>query len=196
MLNDMVLHHQLPFCDDPAVEGIACNVYEELKRLNRMKEIKRVEKDRQKHLQGEREGKDHSLSLPDYVTIDADSVKNLHARTIGAEQVCVSTLQKLKLRDFLNSKGWKKRDIDIAFVQIASCAIYPYSELRTVRALRENSAVCEIVEIDPNTIIKDDLYGSARNLYELHEELETWLYNHTRSLFAMDDKILLFDYVF
>jgi len=44
MLNDMILHHQLPFCDNPAMEGTAYNIYEELKRLNRIKKIKRMEK--------------------------------------------------------------------------------------------------------------------------------------------------------
>ncbi len=189
----MVLHHQLPLCEDTAVMDIAHKVYEELKRLNRIGEIKRVEEDRQKHLREQPARENNSSPVSDYLTIDADSVKNLHARTIGAEQVCISTLEKLKVRDFLKSKGWKKRDIDIALVQIACRAIYPYSELRTVKVLRENSAVCEIVGIDPFTITKDDLYRSAHNLFELQEDLELWLYNRTRSLFAMDDKILLFD---
>ena len=193
VLNDMVLHHQLPLCEDTAVMDIAHKVYEELKRLNRIGEIKRMEEDRQKHIQEQPVRENNSSPVSEYVTINADSVKNLHARTIGAEQVCISTLEKLKVRDFLKSKGWKKRDIDIALVQIACRAIYPYSELRTVKVLRENSAVCEIVGIDPFAITKDDLYRSAHNLYGLHEDLEMWLYNRTRSLFAMDDKILLFD---
>ncbi|MBP8966627.1 MAG: hypothetical protein KBG33_04445, partial [Paludibacteraceae bacterium] len=103
VLNEMVLHHQLPLCEDSAVMDIAHKVYEELKRLNRIGEIKRVEEDRQKHLREQPARENNSSLISDYLTIDADSIKNLHARTIGAEQVCISTLEKLKVRDFLKS---------------------------------------------------------------------------------------------
>ena len=46
-------------------------------------------------------------------------------------------------------------------------AIYPGSELRTVRCLQENSALCELLGIHPEDITKDTLYRSVRKLWDI-----------------------------
>lgn len=50
--------------------------------------------------------------------------------------------------------------------------LYPYSELKTVDYLRENSAWCEMFNINPAKVTKDVLYKSAKNLYYVHREME------------------------
>jgi hypothetical protein len=73
----------------------------------------------------------------------------------------------------------------------ANRSIYPFSEYKTVRILHENSALCELLDFEPEEITKDKLYRSSLRLYELHQELENWLSNQVRTLFGIENKILL-----
>jgi hypothetical protein len=43
-------------------------------------------------------------------------------------------------------------------MQIAARTIYPFSEYKTVRVLRDNSALCELIGIATTSITKDKLY--------------------------------------
>ena len=78
-------------------------------------------------------------------------------------------------------------------MQIIARAIYPYSELKTVRYLQENTALAEMFGIAREKITKDALYKSARHLWEEHRGLEDWLHSRVCSLFGIEEKILLFD---
>lgn len=123
-------------------------------------------------------------------------LKSLHpemARSIGAEHICLNTIKHLGIREFLMSMGWTKDKIDIALVQIIARAIYPYSEYRTVRYLRENSAVCELFGLNPEKITKDTLYKGSHDLYRVHKEMEDYLHRRVCNLFNINEKILIFD---
>ena len=115
------------------------------------------------------------------------------ARSVGAEHVCSQTLEKLGLKGFLMRSGWPEGKARLAMAQIAARAIFRCSELRTVRCLRENSALCEIYGMDPAGITKDTLYKGALDLYGLHREIEDYLHRTVCDLFNIEDKILLFD---
>lgn len=69
------------------------------------------------------------------MTVRLSSLVQRQAHTIGPEAVCRSTLSVLKIREFLNSKGWSHDQVDLALMQIVARALYPYSELKTVRNL-------------------------------------------------------------
>jgi hypothetical protein len=140
-------------------------------------EVRRKEEERQRKL----------------VTIRLDSLCQLQSRQIGAEHVCYSTLKQLGVGDLLRSKGWSRERTDIALMQILARTIYPYSELKTVSYLRENSALCEMFHIPVDTVTKDMLYRSAKDLYSIHRELEDYLHERVCNLFDLEDKILLFD---
>lgn len=82
-------------------------------------------------------------------------VKSLHpemSRAIGAEHICLDTVRRLGMREFLENRGWSRERVDTALVQIISRAIYPYTEYKTVSYLRENSAVCEMFGLNPDKI--------------------------------------------
>ena len=102
--------------------------------------------------------------MRDMVTIRLDSLTQRHARTIGPEAICRSTACVLGMREFLNSKGWSREDVDLALMQIIARAIYPFSELKTVRCLQGNSALLEMFKMDKARVTKDALYESARRL--------------------------------
>ena len=129
----------------------------------------------------------------DLVTIRLSSLVQKQARTIGPEAVCRSTLCLLKVREFLSSRGWSREQVDLALMQIIARAIYPFSELKTVRYLQGNSALPEMFKIERRKVTKDALYQSAQRLWEVHREMEDFLHERVRSMFNLEEKILLLD---
>lgn len=127
------------------------------------------------------------------VAVKLETLTQHEARIIGCENLCNSTMRMLGVRKYLNSKGWKHEDVNLALMQIIARAIYPYSELKTVRYLRENTALAEMFGIPKEKITKDALYKSARRLWEEHLGLEDWLHDRVCSMFGIEEKILLFD---
>ena len=129
----------------------------------------------------------------DLVTISIKSMVQKEARTIGPEAICRSTVKMLKIREFLSSKGWSREQADLALMQIIARAIYPFSELKTVRCLRDNSALLEMFKLDRKKVTKDALYQSAIRLWEVRREMEDFLHDRVRSMFNLEEKILLMD---
>jgi len=127
------------------------------------------------------------------VAVKLETLTQHEARVIGCENLCNSTMRLLDVHKYLNSKGWKSEEINLALMQIIARAIYPYSELKTVRYLRENTALAEMFGVPKEKITKDALYKSARRLWEEHRGLEDWLHDRVCSMFGIEEKILLFD---
>ena len=123
----------------------------------------------------------------------ADSIKNKNVREVGAEWLSLQALQQLNIDTFLKSKGWNEAQINLALTQIISRAVYPASELKTAKWIKENSAVCELTGYPVERITKDKLYTSALDLYAVKNELETFLSTKTNQLFDLQDKIYLYD---
>lgn len=63
--------------------------------------------------------------------VDVDTLKHKDAREIGAEWMCYQALEQLKLSKKLTSLGWEEEAVKLAFTQIISRAVYPFSENRT-----------------------------------------------------------------
>lgn len=129
----------------------------------------------------------------DWQVIDIDSLKNKDVREVGAEWLCYQAIKQLKIDRFLESKGWCQQKISLALTHMISRAVYPASELKTSRWIRENSAVCEVTGYDIKKITKDRLYGISHSLYSLKEPLEQFLSHRTNELFDLQDKIILYD---
>ena len=125
--------------------------------------------------------------------VDIDTIVHTNVREIGAEWICYNTWNKLKLTEFLQSKGWNETQIKLAATQVISRAVYPASELKTSNWIKENSAICEVTGYDMEQITKDKLYDSALKLYEVKDDLEKHLSQRTNDLFELDDKIILYD---
>ena len=86
------------------------------------------------------------------VMVKRSSLRQKTARTVGAENICLDTVKQLAIRQFLTSHGFSEIQTDMAIMQIIARAIYPGSELRTVRCLQENSALCELLGISPENV--------------------------------------------
>ena len=125
--------------------------------------------------------------------VDIDTIKHRDVRETGAEWIGHQSWQKLQLTEVLVNKGWTEEQVQLAATQVISRAVYPASELKTARWIKENSAVCELTGYDVEKVTKDKLYQSALSLYTLKDELEKHLSKRTNELFDIEDKIMLYD---
>ena len=89
------------------------------------------------------------------VAVKFETLTQHEARIIGCENLCNSTMRMLDIRKYLTSRGWKRDQINFALMQIIARAIYPYSELKTVRYLRENTALAEMFGIEEKILLFD-----------------------------------------
>ena len=93
--------------------------------------------------------------------VNIDTVKHQDVREIGAEWIVYNAWKKLELTQLLINRGWTEEQVQLAATQVISRAVYPASELKTTRWIKENSAVCELTGYDIEKITKDRLYQSA-----------------------------------
>ena len=125
--------------------------------------------------------------------VNMDTVQHSNAREIGAENIAHQTWDKLQLTSLLLSHGFTQGQAMLAATQVVSRAVYPASELKTARWIKENSAVGELTGYDINKVTKDKLYESALHLYQVKDALEKHLSIRTNGLFDLADKIILYD---
>jgi hypothetical protein len=125
--------------------------------------------------------------------VNIDSIKHRDVKEVGAEWLSLQALEQLKVQEFLTALGWKEEKVQLAITQIISRAVYPASELKTTRWIKENSAICELSGYPIEKLTKDKLYASSLSLYDQKDALEKHLSKRTNELFDLNDKIILYD---
>ena len=125
--------------------------------------------------------------------VNVDTLQHGNVREIGAENIAYQTWENLQIHSFLLSHGFTQEQAMLAATQVVSRAVYPASELKTTRWIKENSAVCELTGYNLNALTKDKLYQSALHLYKVKDALEKHLSKRTNELFDLEDRIILYD---
>jgi hypothetical protein len=132
-------------------------------------------------------------SNKDIETVDLKTLKNKDIREVGAEWLSLQAVRQLGIDQYLTDKGWVNEDVSLALSHIVSRAIYPASELKTVRFMEDNSSICELTGYDINQLTKDRLYRISQKLFEEKEGLESYLSKKTNEIFDLQDEIILYD---
>lgn len=126
--------------------------------------------------------------------VDVNTIKHTDARDVGAEWICLQAIRELEIDKFLAQKGWTEHKIDTTLAHLITRTIYTPSELKSIRIMADNSAVCELVS--GNNSWQPgfrDVYKVAPSFYELKDELEDHLCRRTDSLFNVSNRLVLFD---
>ncbi len=126
--------------------------------------------------------------------VDVNTVKHTDARDVGAEWICLQAIRELEIDRFLAQKGWTEIKVNTAVAHLITRTVYTPSELKSMRIMADNSAVCELVsgsrDWRPGF---SDVYKVAPSLYELKDELEDHLCRRTDNLFNVTNRLVLFD---
>jgi len=130
---------------------------------------------------------------PDYATVDLNSVNNEDARTVGAEYVVYETIKELGIDRKLKDIGFKTHQLAAAIGVIAGRMIVPGSERATHYWLQNTTALGELMGFDFSLLSLDRLYKASDHLMKHKEAIEDHLCVTETRLFALEEKIILYD---
>ncbi len=136
------------------------------------------------------EGEDIS---PDYQVVDVNSVDNEDARTVGAEYVVYETIKELEIDRELRSFGLNRLQLAVALGVIAGRMIVPGSERATHQWLQNITGMDELMGVDFSSVSLDSVYKASDLLLKNKEALEEHLRRTEGQLFALEEKIILYD---
>ena len=131
--------------------------------------------------------------LPDYQTVDVNSLQNEQARTIGAEHVVYHIIQELELDRKLGELKFNKPHLEAAIGVIAARLINPTSERATHIWLKDISGIDELLDTDFSKLSQDRVYKVSDLLLKNKEAIEEHLSLKQRNLFNLEEKIILYD---
>lgn len=126
--------------------------------------------------------------------IDVNTIKHTDAREIGAEWICLQAIRQLEIDKFLEQEGWSEMRINTALAHLITRTIYSPSELKSMRIMEENSAVCELISGNQHWRPGyQSIYKVAPTLFKLKDKLESHLCQKTDDLFNITNRIAIFD---
>ena len=125
--------------------------------------------------------------------VDTDTLDHKDARDIGAEWLCLQALRQVGFESFLRSLGWSDDMVKIAVAHLIVRTVYTPSELRSMRIIQRNSAVCHLVDLALKDVKQREVYSVADWFYKERERIEKYLCHVTDDLFRPTNRIVLFD---
>jgi len=129
----------------------------------------------------------------DYQTIDINSLEEEDIREIGAEWLSRQAIDLSGLPLYLREKGYSEYQVNTMLISLICKMVHPSSEHEAERWLKENTALCELYNLEVDDITRHDLYR-ANNRYLKHkDEIEEFLYDRTFDLFSNTDRIIIYD---
>lgn len=134
-----------------------------------------------------------TAAVPDYSTIDLNTLSHEKARTIGTEDLLLRTAEELKIPEKLKELGLQKKQLKVALASIISRASFPASERGTHKYLVEQSALGELLEIDFHSVSLNHFYKISDLLLKHKKELEQHIEKKQKALHGVTDTIVLYD---
>ena len=128
-----------------------------------------------------------------YTEVNLSTVENSNIRRVGGEYLAYETAKKLKLTEILSECGLSEKEIKSAMATIVGRLIAPGSEVSTVKYLRNNSALDEILGTDFSNLHKDRMYQISDTLLRHQKKIEEKLYAREKELFALSEIVTLYD---
>jgi len=132
-------------------------------------------------------------TTPEYMAIDVNSLDHENARSVGPEYLVYETIKLLKLDDQLKEIGFVPFDLALCLGILAGRLIAPGSERAAWHWLRKLSAWDELLGVDLSGLSLDRVYQVSDRLLKHKEALEEHLCRTEGELFALEEKIVLYD---
>ena len=130
---------------------------------------------------------------PDYQRVDLSAVELVRPRSVGVEHVALAAAEQLGLAAKLEALGFNRHQLPVALGLIVGRMVRPGSELATHGWLQCHSGLGELLGYDFATTALSRLYRVSDQLLRHQAELEAYLYQQERDLFAFEETITLYD---
>lgn len=134
-----------------------------------------------------------TAAIPDYATIDLQSVVHQEARTIGTEDLLLRTAKQLKFPEKMEELNLSKKQIAIALSSIIARATFPASERATHLRLISQSGLGELLDINFASISLNQIYEISDKLLSHKKELEQHVAKQQKQIHNYTDTIVLYD---
>lgn len=134
-----------------------------------------------------------TAAVPDYATIDLQSVVHREARTVGVEDLLLRIAKQLKFPEKLAELNFSKKQIAIALGTIIARASFPASERATHSKLINQSGLGELLDIDFAETSLNQLYDISDQLFRHKKELEQHVAAQQKQIHCYTDTIALYD---
>ena len=129
----------------------------------------------------------------DLVEVDMNTLQHEDVREVGSEWLCKQVLDSTGLAGLLEGVGIRGEALANCLIAALSRLAHPASELATQAWLRDRTALTELCGMRDSHVTRHHLYKASCRLYEHKDLIEKHLSQHSRDLFSLDDKIILFD---
>ncbi len=129
----------------------------------------------------------------EYHAVDINTIKNENPRTIGIETIAYESLKELGLDQKLKELQLSSRQIELAIASIIGKLSIAGSELSIYNWLQNESALDEVIKTDFSKLALRKVYEITDTLLSHKKELEIHLDQKERSLFDLNEKVILYD---
>ena len=129
------------------------------------------------------------------MTVDMDSLEHLeHARSVGAERVCLQALEDLGLKDLLIQAGAKGRDARLAVALVLARMLYPNSERATLEWLESRSTTLDLLGLRPGRKVSLAKLCRINDLLWKHDQaIQQGLFQKERTLLSLPETVVFYD---
>lgn len=131
--------------------------------------------------------------VPEYHTIDIDSIEHLEPRSIGCEHLLHHVANQLELQKIFQDLGLNPSQIALALGSIYSRAIFPASERASLNWLKTQSGLGELLNFDFTKTPLTNFYLISDVLFRHKHRLEDHLNQSQKRLHGHSSTLVLYD---
>ena len=131
--------------------------------------------------------------VPDYQTIDIDTVEHVMARSIGCEHLLHYVAGQLELGQALRELGISSSQLSLALGSIYARAIFPASDRASFNWLQTQSGLGELLGFDFQKASLSNFYEISDLLLKKKEVLEEHIQRRQKSLHGNTNTLVLYD---
>ena len=121
------------------------------------------------------------------------SLRHTDVREAGAARLLQLVAAQLQLRQCFEQAGLRDRHVRLGMAQALARALHPASERETLRWLRQDSVLAELLGLQPGDLSSNSLYVASDALWKHREPIEKALFRCERTLFDLPTSIVFYD---
>lgn len=129
----------------------------------------------------------------DFQEVDVNSIRQVKARSVGAEHVSLEALKELRIPQILEEAGFNGRQRAEALANIIGRMCAPRSELGTAHWLKERSALGELLKHDFTQMPVMQLYRASDRLLKKKNLIEEKIFEQVQDIFGFTPTVTLYD---